>query len=308
MHIRNLHKDGYDFDALVRTRSSLKQFVIKNPSGRETIDFAKSEGVKALNDALLQHYYGIEYWDIPKGYLCPPIPGRADYIHAIADLLGQSVADINSSKKAGKVKGLDIGTGANLIYPIIGSQSYGWQFVGTDIDKVAVRSAKLVQTSNANLRDLIEIRHQINIKCIFDGVVKPSDRFDFCMCNPPFHASAKAALSGTMKKNLNLMRNKNKRDLPKKRLSPKVTRTKLLNFEGQNNELWCKGGEAGFIKRMITESANYQNQIGWFTTLVSKKESIKPISKKLSEMELAEIKVVDMKQGNKASRFVAWRF
>jgi 23S rRNA (adenine1618-N6)-methyltransferase len=59
-----------------------------NEHSIETIDFSDPEAVKSLNQALL-----ISYYDIQMGYshyLCPPIPGRADYIHYIADLLAES--------------------------------------------------------------------------------------------------------------------------------------------------------------------------------------------------------------------------
>jgi 23S rRNA (adenine1618-N6)-methyltransferase len=306
MHKRNLHKDGYDFDTLVFTQPTLAKFVVINPNGRKTIDFANPNSIKELNGALLKHYYGITHWNIPHGYLCPPIPGRADYIHAIADLLAENPRH----NKATKIKGLDIGTGANLIYPIIGSQSYGWQFVATDIDKTAVKSAKIIQSSNGVLRNVVKIRHQANPKKIFDSVIKSTDLFDFCMCNPPFHVSKEAALLGSVKKNENLKRNQSKRHaMLKQKLAPtKPIGKNPLNFEGQNNELWCDGGEVGFIQRMITESIDYQKQIKWFTTLVSKKESLKIIYKKLNEINVTELKTINMTQGSKSSRFIAWRF
>ena len=58
-----------------------------NQFGDESVDFANPAAVKALNRALLRQDYGLDYWDIPAGYLCPPIPGRADYVHYLADLL-----------------------------------------------------------------------------------------------------------------------------------------------------------------------------------------------------------------------------
>ncbi len=308
MHPRNLHKNSYDFDLLVQTHPSLSKFVRVNPTGRKTIDFANPEGVRTLNQALLKHYYRIDLWDIPRGYLCPPIPGRADYIHALADLLEWDTA--SKEIKAPSVTGLDIGTGANLIYPILGRQIYGWQFVGTDVDKKAVDSAKLIQASNAGLRNIIEIRQQKNALSIFAGVVKPSDKFVFSMCNPPFHSSEKAALMGSVQKNDNLKRNQNKRQsiIRKKPQATALSNKELLNFAGQKNELWCDGGEVGFIQRMITESIDYKNQIVWFTSLVSKKASLKPIYNMLKEENITDIKTVSMTQGSKASRFIAWRF
>lgn len=304
MHIRNLHKEGYDFEALVRTQPSLEKFVKSNPNGRKTIDFANAHGVKTLNAALLKHYYGISFWDIPNGYLCPPVPGRADYIHALADLLAQTYPNYKKSK----IKALDIGTGANLIYPIVGSQLYAWQFVGTDTDKVAVESAKVIQSSNVCLQSTVSIRHQNNLNNIFEGVVEASDHFAFCMCNPPFHKSSQAALQGSNQKNENLNRNRSKRGSMLNQKPPNPLNKGSLNFAGQNNELWCEGGELGFIQKMIAESIAYQSQIFWFTSLVSKKDSLKAIYASLKKANVTEHKTINMGQGSKISRFVAWRF
>ena len=90
LHPRNKHRDRYDFKQLIATYPEFSKYVKPNAFGDESIDFANPKAVKWLNKALLKLYYSIEYWDIPAGYLCPPIPGRADYIHHIADLLGSS--------------------------------------------------------------------------------------------------------------------------------------------------------------------------------------------------------------------------
>jgi len=42
--------------------------------------------------------------------------------------------------------------------------------------------------------------------------------------------------------------------------------------------------------------------------LVSKKENLKAIYQQLKACKAREVKTVDMQQGNKQSRFVAWRF
>jgi 23S rRNA (adenine1618-N6)-methyltransferase len=81
-----------------------------------------------------------------------------------------------------------------------------------------------------------------------------------------------------------------------------------LNFGGQANELWCEGGERQFLYNMITESALFSSQVGWFTCLVSKQENVVPAIELIKKMGAKESKVVPMAQGNKKSRFIAWRF
>jgi 23S rRNA (adenine1618-N6)-methyltransferase len=323
MHVRNVHKDGYPMAALCQTHPALSGYVINAKSGKKSIDFANQDAVKTLNAALLIHYYGLKTWDIPNGYLCPPVPGRADYIHGIADILASSNKGV--IPQGNSVRGLDVGIGANAIYPIIGSQSYGWQFVGSDIDAVSVKSAKSIANKNPKLTPLLSVRKQSNKAKIFEGIIQPNEHFTFTMCNPPFHKSAEAAALGSERKAIGLKGNKHKRSGKKPRADinahanastyaktfakakPDTSNIKL-NFAGTGNELWCEGGELAFIQRMIIESVAYKNQVDWFTCLVSKSEHLKPIETSINYYGAKKFLKVDMGQGHKQSRFVAWRF
>jgi 23S rRNA (adenine1618-N6)-methyltransferase len=231
----------------------------------------------------LKHYYGLEYWDIPSGYLCPPIPGRADYIHHMADLL----MDTNSN-----IQCLDIGTGANLIYPIIGVKEYNWHFVGTEIDPIAIENARKIIDTNSILKGKIELRMQQNASKILEGIIQKEDNFDIVICNPPFHASAQEAQAGTLRKLSNL---KNKK-----------VQQPILNFGGQHNELWCIGGESHFIRNMIQESKVFANQCHRFSSLVSKEATLKDCMQSLNQMHAADINIIPMGQGNKVSRILVW--
>ncbi|AXT39598.1 23S rRNA (adenine(1618)-N(6))-methyltransferase RlmF [Alteromonas sp. BL110] len=329
MHPKNLHKNGYPMDALCQSYPALKPFLVKAKSGNTSIDFTNSQAVKVLNAALLRHYYRLDYWDIPDGYLCPPVPGRADYIHGIADLLkstGSSAQD--GQRQNGKdqnIHGLDIGVGANAIYPIIGVTSYGWSFVGSDVDEAAVKNANVIASKNSVLADKLQVRKQTNSAHIFKGVIEESERFTFAMCNPPFHKSARDALSGTRRKTSNLTRNKQKRsggkftDNQVQGLGDRTSKLQgksasyqrqdaNLNFAGQANELWCEGGELAFIQRMVQESVSVKNNVEWFTCLVSKSAHLKPIKTSINYYGASQCKVVDMGQGSKLSRFIAWTF
>jgi 23S rRNA (adenine1618-N6)-methyltransferase len=291
-HPRNPHRFRYDFDALIKVCPDLKDFVHINEHQLETIDFSNPEAVKALNKALLVSHYDIQNWDIPTNYLCPPIPGRADYIHYIADLLATTNNGIIPEGE--NVVGLDIGIGANCIYPIIGNSTYGWSFVGTDIDEKALQNCKKIIGDNPKLIDAISLQLQVEPRFIFKNIILPEDKFAFTICNPPFHNSAEEAAKSALRK-VNT-------------LSATKTSKPVLNFGGQNAELWCNGGEIGFITQMIYESAKYPLQCMWFTTLVSKKDNLKSIYKTLGKVGAADIKTIDMAQGQKISRIVAWTF
>jgi len=292
LHSKNAHRDRYDFPTLIIASPSIGSFVNENKYGDLSIDFSDPKAVKELNRALLNHYYSIKIWDIPAGYLCPPIPGRVDYLHYLQDLILES----NQGKEIyGKnISVLDIGTGANCIYPLLGSSIFGWKFTATDVDEKALEAARANLTSNPKFALQIELRHQSQTSKIFNDIITQSDYFDLTLCNPPFHTSIEAAAEGSQRKIKNL--------------SGKASKNTTLNFGGQSNELWCQGGELGFIRKMIKESQNFKHQVFWFTSLVSKKENLKSIYQALTGVGVSNYKIIEMAQGNKQSRFVAWTF
>jgi len=287
LHPRNQHSEGYDFVRLVAQTPELEAFKISNPLGQSTIDFKDVNAVRMLNRALLKTHYNIDFWDIPSGYLCPPIPGRVDYIHYLADLLAES--NNQEIPRGHHIKALDIGTGASLVYPLTGQSEYGWHFTGTDIDAGALKSAKQICDVNALE---ITLKRQIEPENIFRGVIEAKDAFHVTMCNPPFHASMAQANKGTQRKWANLGKGHSRK----------------LNFGGQNAELWCPGGEIKFIARMVEQSAEFADLCLWFTSLVSKKDNLQHIYKSLRHQGISDVKTIEMAQGKKVSRFVAWRF
>jgi 23S rRNA (adenine1618-N6)-methyltransferase len=293
LHPRNRHQGRYDFARLIAASPELGRFVILNPYGKQSIDFADPEAVKVFNRALMRQLYGIQHWDIPPGYLCPPIPGRADYLHGLADLLAEGCDGTIPKGKAVRV--LDIGTGANCIYPLLGHSDYGWRFLGSDIDPLALAAARTIVQANG-LGDAIELRQQSDPQHIFQGLLASDERFTLTLCNPPFHASAAEATSGSTRKWKNLGKLDPRRKLP------------VLNFGGQSNELWCEGGEAAFLRRMARESATVAGQVLWFSSLVSKASNLPGLQSALKQAGALEVRQLDMAQGNKQSRFVAWTF
>lgn len=294
LHPRNPHAGRYDLPTLISVCPELAPFVAENRFGDLSVDFADPQAVKNLNKALLIHHYGLQHWDIPLGYLCPPVPGRADYIHHLADLLAGDDGDEVPTGR--RIRGLDIGTGANLIYPIVGHRSYGWGFVGVEIDPVALGSAKLISEANPVLKGAIRLRQQKQPEQIFKGVIKRDDLFDFTLCNPPFHASAEIAAAGTQRKLKNLGLDRETKGKP------------TLNFGGQNNELWCPGGELAFVRTMVEESQDYADQVCWFTSLIASGDNLSPLKKALKQIGAVAVEVILMGQGNKVSRILAWSF
>ena len=292
LHIRNKNRERYDLEALKVAVPELADHITINKYDAESVDFANPVAVKLLNKALLNHYYGIKNWDFPAENLVPPIPGRADYLHYMADLLGQS--NFGDLPEGDTIKVLDIGVGASCIYPIIGVTEYGWNFIGSDIDVQSIESSTNIVNSNPSLEGKVECRLQEDPKAFFTGILSNDEKIDFSMCNPPFHSSTEEAQKVSHRKVKNLSGKK----------SAKVE----LNFAGISNELICEGGEAKFIHNMITESQDFAKNCFWFTTLVSKQSTLKGIYKSLNEMQVAQVKTIPIGTGNKSSRIIAWSF
>jgi 23S rRNA (adenine1618-N6)-methyltransferase len=296
LHTRNKHRHRYDFRELTAICPELKPFVRVNDYEDESIDFFDPAAVIMLNKALLKRYYGVTYWDIPENYLCPPIPGRADYLHHLADLLYENKAEVqmNQIPKGENIRCLDIGVGANCVYPIIGNAEYGWTFTGVDIDPAAIEAAQKIIDMNSFLKEKIELRLQKNASHTFKGIIKKDEFFELTLCNPPFHASYDEAQSAAKRKLSNL--------------KGKKIEKPVLNFQGQSNELWCEGGELKFVGDMIRESAVFKDSCYWFSTLISKETSLKNALKILKSVDAAAVKIIPMEHGNKKSRIVAWTF
>ncbi len=293
LHERNKHNGEYDFELLIKLLPELSEYVFKNKWNKLSIDFFNPEAVKLLNKALLKQYYNIETWDIPESYLTPPIPGRANYIHHIADLLRDTNSKTNVKPPSGEhINMLDIGMGANCIYPIIGRMEYGWSFVGSETDIIAIENAQKIISSHKKLQSRIEIRQQENNNSIFKGIIKTDELFDVSICNPPFHATYMEAEKANKRKTLNL----------KSDVKPHK------NFGGQSNELWYKGGEKQFITNMINESSIFSNNCLWFTTLVSKESNLDFFKKVLKSMEADHFDIIEMNHANKKTRILYWSF
>jgi 23S rRNA (adenine1618-N6)-methyltransferase len=287
MHPRNRHLSRYDLKQLSKICPELAPHVLKNKFGDDSVDFSNPLSVKLLNKAILMDSYKVGWWDIPDHFLCPPIPGRVDYIHYLADLL----ASLNQGKipLGYTIRVLDVGVGANCIYPLIGTAEYSWSFVGSEVDQKALEAAQYILDQNKI--SSIQLRLQKNSSSIFMGILESDELFDITMCNPPFHASAEESAMGSNRKLKNLGLKKD-----------------VLNFGGKGHELWCPGGERAFVGKMIKESASYSDQVLWFTSLVSKGENLASLEAALKNVQAKEVRIVEMFQGQKKSRFIAWSF
>ena len=178
------------------------------------------------------------------------------------------------------IKGLDIGTGASLIYPILGYKMFGWHFVASEKNKEALKSALKIQKNN-DFQPFIEIREAIT--GIFKGIInKNEDFFDFSMCNPPFFESLDEQKSVSWRT------------------------CEIKEFEGE-----FEGGELEFMKKSFEESLEFKENVGVFTSLVGRKKDFELfldfLDKRKNE-EKFEIESKTLYMGKNARWVVAWRF
>lgn len=292
LHLRNRNRERYDLTALIAAKPDLAKHVAPNKYGDDSVDFSDPAAVKLLNQALLAHYYGIEYWDFPEENLCPPIPGRADYLHQVADLLASS--NLEKIPQGELVTCYDIGVGASCIYPVLGVTEYGWKFIGSDIDPKSIESAQKIIDANPPMKEKVELRLQEDAADVFYGILERDEKIDVTICNPPFHATQEDAQAGTRRKVTNLG-------------GKKIT-LPARNFAGIHTELITDGGESRFIQNMIREGRKFSQNVFWFTTLVSKQSNLKGIYRALDKFGASIVRTIPMGTGNKSSRIVVWTF
>ena len=285
MHKNNKHSEGYDFEFLIKHYPKLEAFVFKNSYGSLTIDFSIAKAVKALNTALLKAHYGIDYWEFPDANLCPPIPGRVEYIHLLNALLKRSGVKDN-------ITVLDIGTGASCIYPLLGQASYGWNVIASEIDSSAMKAAQTIIDKN-KLNDAITLRYQDNEQHIITGVLSANDKLSATMCNPPFFKDEAHANESTLLKQKGL---------------GKQTDKVVRNFSGTAKELWYPGGEKAFVHNYLYQSSLLKSNCFWYTCLVSRTQHVLSMETSLKKLGATDFRILQISLGNKISRVVAWTF
>ena len=168
MHPQNPYNERYDLKRLAKHYSTLQKYIVLNPSGEETIDFSSSSAVYELNKAMLLADFKLADYNLPTGYLIPPIPGRLDYLLHVRDFLSEKFNIAVDSK----LRGLDIGTGANGIYCVLGAQYFNWTMVGTESDVKATEIAIANIQHTKGLQDKVEIRYQENKSFLFKNSIQ----------------------------------------------------------------------------------------------------------------------------------------
>ncbi|XP_007177525.1 RNA N6-adenosine-methyltransferase METTL16 isoform X2 [Balaenoptera acutorostrata] len=256
MHARNRYKDKPpDFAYLASKYPDFQQHVQINLNGRVSLNFKDPEAVRALTCTLLREDFGLSI-DIPLERLIPTVPLRLNYIHWVEDLIGHQDSDKSTLRR-----GIDIGTGASCIYPLLGTTLNGWYFLATEVDDMCFNYAKKNVEQN-NLSDLIKVVKVPQKTLLMDALKEESEIiYDFCMCNPPFFANQLEA------KGVN---SRNPRRPP-----PSSVNT------GGITEIMAEGGELEFVKRIIHDSLQLQKRLRWYSCMLGKKCSLAPLKEEL---------------------------
>lgn len=228
-----------------------------------------------MTKAILKEEFGIDV-DFRDDRLCPTVPSRVQYLKIIHQVLEE--CSIDSYKE---IQGLDIGTGAYAIYPILGNKMYGWKMMGIDIDTESINNAKKVIDDN-QLKEINLVEN--NPDLFFESVLR-DHIFTFTMCNPPFFNSKDEMVQNSSFKE-------------------KLDRGSVI---ASDNELITQGGEVKFVKRMIDQSVQCP-KINWFSSLLGKKSSIDPLIVRLKEINNNNYFIKDFQLGNTKRWIIFWSF
>ncbi|PVV01150.1 hypothetical protein BB560_004443 [Smittium megazygosporum] len=229
----------------------------------------------------MSHFFNLRI-SIPKENLCPKVQNRLNYITWIAELIDDYIAGPEEI-----LYGVDIGTGASCIYPLLGTAIYNnWRFIATEKDPLSLDSAQynVFQNNLTNVIQLIKVDSSDSI-LDFSNPVFP-ELITFTMCNPPFYSSTEEA-----------------KDLEKMK-SQKIHGLSRYT----TNEGIVAGGECSFLTQMVEQSVGFSKRVIWFTSMVGKKSTLKFVTAKLNQVKAKRIITGTLKQGRTTRWTVAWTF
>ncbi|CAL8351133.1 unnamed protein product [Lota lota] len=279
MHPRNRYKDTPpDFAYLASKYPDFQQHVHTSIAGRSMLNFKEPKAVRALTCTLLKEDFGLTI-AIPLERLIPTVPLRLNYIHWVEDLTGGQ----------GQLrKGIDIGTGASCIYPLLGATMNGWYFLATEVDDICFDYATKNVEQN-NLSELIKVVKVPHKTLLMDALKEETTIvYDFCMCNPPFFA--------------NQLEAKGENSRNSRRPPPSSVNT------GGVTEIMAEGGELEFVKRIIHDSLQLRTRLRWYSCMLGKKCSLAPLKEELRKQGVPRVTHTEFCQGRTMRWALAWSF
>ncbi|CBQ68542.1 conserved hypothetical protein [Sporisorium reilianum SRZ2] len=244
---------------------------VKDDGGYEAkLDFHDAEAVRCLAQTLLLDDFHLDATFSPTN-LCPMIPNRLAYISFVHELLAWTLPTWHVLEHFRRrpldaaVRGLDVGTGASAIYPILGAACFAaWRFVATDVDGASLAYAREHVVGRA--RD--EVKQRIELVPVAEEdafVPEREEAYDFTMCNPPFYSSQHEI-----------------DDLARIKRQPANA-----VCHGTPSEMITSGGEVSFVQRMIRESLTPAPKVRWWTCMLGRLSSVVTLSAELKQLAKA---------------------
>jgi 23S rRNA A1618 N6-methylase RlmF len=244
----------------------------------------------ALTRALLQAQFQLQLPYLESHHLCPPVPNRFFYVHWIHSSL------LTMNERTGW--GMDIGTGATCIYPLLATRCLDCNMLATDIDAQALSLAKrnveanqmddkihLLQVPPSHSQDPSRRPPGGPLQRGLAAWGRPQQRFDFVMTNPPFYDP-----------------NDNSMEHVAPRAGDGRDRTAMTVSEGN-----YPGGEIGFVTELLADSLRARQSSKWFSSMLGKKTSFIKLQKLVVHMlGPAHVVATEYGPGQYTRWFLAW--
>nr|CAG4636937.1 EOG090X04JL [Ceriodaphnia reticulata]SVE72878.1 EOG090X04JL [Ceriodaphnia reticulata] len=282
MHPRNPYQTPPDFKELALKFPEFRKHAKQKLTGKIEIDFKDAAAVRALSEVLLKKDFNLDV-ELPSNRLVPTLPLRLNYLLWIEDLL-ESVKSVNDYHG---VHGIDIGTGACCIYPILAARKNNWHFTATEADEMNYNCSLKTLERNSLQSHVTLIK--VTPDSMLNGNINTSLHYDFTMCNPPFFDSERFGPKSRT----------DKRPLP---MCPKS------GGSSSASEIAVKGGEVQFISNLIKECQDLKNCVRIFTSMVGHKSSLAPLKALLKEAEVSSWCETEFCQGRTRRWGLAWTF
>ncbi|RFN53674.1 23s rrna (-n6)-methyltransferase [Fusarium flagelliforme] len=276
-HYAELYAKAPDFQQLALQDADFSRLWNQH----KTDFFNDPECVMQLTKSLLKLDFKLQL-ELPDDRLCPPVTNRHNYILWLKNLLDSSSYEKNDRN----VVGLDIGTGASCIYPLLGCRERDWNFIATDIDSKSLEYARRnVALNNLDQRIKVVERKPTDNIIPLDDLQVPS--IAFTMSNPPFYKSEQELIESAKKK----------------------SRAPFTACTGAKVEMVTDGGEIAFVDRILKESLVLRQRVQWYTSMFGFLTSLIDFVDKLREHNIDNYAVTEFVQGNKTRRWaIAWSF
>ncbi|KAK8043101.1 hypothetical protein PG994_013584 [Apiospora phragmitis] len=252
------------------------------------LDFTDPAAIMQLTKTLLKRDFSLQI-ELTDDRLCPPVPNRHNYILWLKSLLDTSSPTyVEAYEPERQVTGVDVGTGASAIYPLLGcAQRPAWSFVATDIDAKSLACARRNVALNGLEARIRVVERDDSSAALIPLDESDTQQIDFVMTNPPFYES-EAELQQLA---------------AQKALPPASACT------GAPHEMVCEGGELGFLQRLLDESLVLRERVQWYTAMLGKQSSLGAVVDRLRAKGIDNYAVAQFVQGHKTRRWaVGWSF